>query len=70
MSAPKFCKDCKHSMLEPKNEWNLVCQHPRVIGTNAFALARPTYRGTDCSGERQGGWMAPCGKRGRLWEAK
>jgi hypothetical protein len=70
MGTPKFCKDCKHSTLEPRSEWNLMCTHPRVVGKNAYALARANYKGTDCSGERQLGWFAPCGMRGRLWVAK
>ena len=70
MSEPKFCKDCRHSMLEPGSEWNLVCQHPRVLGKNPWALARPSFKGTPCTDERRLRWPAPCGMRGALWAPK
>ena len=68
MSTPKFCKDCKHSALEPRSEGNLMCTHNRVVGKSPYALAGATYRGSGCIGERALRWPAPCGMRGRLWE--
>jgi hypothetical protein len=70
MGDPKFCKDCKHSATTPNCEWSLMCTHPRVVGKSAWALARATYNGTECTDERRLRWPSPCGMRGALWETK
>lgn len=70
MTKPKFCRDCKWSIPEPKFEWNLRCTHPTTNAGDSWALADPTIRGSDARAERERGWLAPCGKRGRLWEPK
>jgi len=44
--------------------------HPTVNGKNPYALADPEPKGTGASDERRGIWLAPCGMRGKLWEAK
>lgn len=65
---PALCRDCKHSMPEPKSEWNLRCMHPKVNAKSAWALAGAKPHGTDARAEREKYWPAPCGQRGALWE--
>lgn len=67
---PALCKDCKHSRPETNSAWNLKCTHPVVNAKDAWALSRSeSPGGTDCRGERERKWFAPCGMRGKLWEA-
>lgn len=67
---PAFCNDCKFSRPDRGSEWRLVCAHPRVNAGNAYALASPKIPVASCREERARGFFAPCGKRGRMWEAK
>jgi hypothetical protein len=72
MNEPKFCRDCKHSIPEPKSEWNIRCKHPAIVGKDAWALSDSVNRGTDCRGERKIVWwlMPCCGQSGKLYEIK
>jgi len=67
-----FCRDCKHSKPEPNSTWNLRCHHPEVNRKDEWALSSTDIsgRGTDCRGERAGGWFAVCGRKGKLYELK
>jgi hypothetical protein len=70
---PCFCNDCKYSKPEINSEWNLKCHHPEVNADDAWALSNSfkSGGGSDCSKQRQEvGWFTPCGKSGKLWEAK
>jgi len=71
---PALCLDCKHSEVNSQSPWSHRCFNPKVVSKDCWALAhnhegKPS--GTDCSTERgKGSWFAPCGMRGKLWEAK
>ena len=68
---PALCKDCKHSTQQKGSEWNLLCLHPVVNAGDAWALAQSTVSciGSSCRDQRERKWFAPCGMRGKLWEA-
>lgn len=69
---PALCRDCKHSMPEPRSEWNLRCMHPEVNARDPWALAGSKPHGSDARSERERNWtikgLSPCGMRGALWE--
>ena len=71
---PALCLDCKWSIPESKNSWNNLCRHPEVVSRDSWALANnregmPRY--SYCERERaRRSWFAPCGMKGKLWEAK
>ena len=68
---PKFCKDCRWSVPEPKFEWNLKCLSPYVNADDPWALSHNGHMsGTSCREERSRKWFAVCGIKGRQWEAK
>lgn len=70
---PALCLDCKHSRPKPRLEWNNQCFHPKVIASDAWALANNDEGkpyGRSCSDERKIKWFAPCGAKGKLWEAR
>ena len=68
---PKLCRDCYYSKPEEKSAWNLRCNHPVVNAKDPWALAGAgPITGSDCRGEREKSWPAPCGKRGALWELR
>lgn len=69
---PALCRNCKHSRPEANSSWNLKCQHPRVNAADPWALSRADEgaAGTDCRGERERRWFAPCGMSGKLYEGR
>jgi hypothetical protein len=67
---PAKCADCKHSQPEDGFEWNNRCHHPIVNSRDSWALANNKSHGSSCRDERERGWFAPCGMKGKLWEAK
>ena len=73
-TLPRLCRDCKHHMPEPRQEWNLRCMHPIVNASDPWALAGASPHGSCAREERQKTWTlrgpAPCGMRGALWEPK
>ena len=70
----RLCRDCRHSMPEPKSEWNLRCMHPEVNARDSWALASVKPHGSNARDERERKWtlrgLAPCGMRGALWAPK
>ena len=74
MSEPlRFCKDCKHFFSDEKNRG--LCQHPEVMVTDLITgekydvlcvQARANFVEGVVVNEEQ----APCGKTGKLYEAK
>jgi hypothetical protein len=67
---PALCRDCRWSEPEESSPWCLRCTNPVVNAADAWALSSArANRGTTCSEERNGGWFAPCGKRGKQWQA-
>ena len=71
---PALCLYCKHGREEPRSSWNHRCFHPKVVSQDSWALSNnhegQPY-GVCCREERQKrSWFAPCGMRGKLWEAK
>ncbi len=70
----RLCRDCKHSMPEPRSEWNLRCMNPEVNARDSWALSSVQPHGSSARDEREKTWtlrgMAPCGMRGALWEPK
>lgn len=70
MSEPKFCRDCKWSKPEPSSTWTLRCVNPDVNADDEYSLSYTEITGSGCTAERNRGLFAPCGKRGKLWEAK
>jgi len=69
---PALCSDCKYSEPEENSSWSLRCQHPKVNGSDPYALASSKKaRGTDCRGERdRRNFWAVCGIKGKAWEPK
>lgn len=71
---PALCMECKHSIPEHGSPWNNRCFNQKVVASDSWALAnnnegRPY--GSSCRDERQKrSWFAPCGAKGKLWEAK
>ena len=69
----KACRDCKYSVADTNNAWELHCVHPVVNAKDAWALATARSRGTNTLHERdKDGWLLwrkPCGMRGALWQA-
>jgi hypothetical protein len=66
---PALCRDCKHSQPEKNSAWMLKCVHPVVNARDPWALSRAEgNNGSDCRGERERKWFAPCGMSGKLWE--
>jgi len=51
---------------------SLRCLHPVVNAQDSWALAggESKHSGSDCRSERERRWFAPCGMRGKLWDAK
>ncbi len=76
MTAPdvRLCRDCQHSIPEPKSEWVLRCMHPEVNKKDPWALSGAKPHGSSAREERSRTWTmcgpAPCGMRGRLWEQR
>ena len=74
MTTVKLCKDCKHSLPEPRSEWTLKCMHPEVNSRDAWALSAAEAHGSSARDEREKTWgikgLSACGMRGALWEAK
>ena len=70
---PALCMDCKYAEPEPRSTWNNRCHHPKVVASDAWALANnhegQPY-GSECRSERKKIWFAPCGAKGKLWERK
>ena len=70
----RLCRDCRHSMPEPRSEWNLRCMHPEVNARDPWALAGAQPHGSNARDERERTWtlrgLAPCGMRGALWARK
>ena len=66
----KFCKDCKHSQPERDSSWRLRCMNPLINKNDAWALSATTFTGSDCHTERERGWFAKCGMKGKLYEAR
>ena len=69
----KLCRECRHSIPEPGSAWMLRCTHPEVIKRDPWALSGAKYFSNDGSSardEREKRWFAPCGMKGKLWEAK
>lgn len=67
----KRCRDCKHSMPEPNNEWALLCMNPEVNAKDPWALAGAKAYGSRARLEREKTWWrAACGMKGKLWEVK
>jgi len=69
---PVFCRDCKWSRAPADSAWSLRCLHPVVNAQDSWALAggESKHSGSDCRSERERRWFAPCGMRGKLWDAK
>lgn len=68
---PALCRDCQHSEPERNADWCLRCTHPTVNASDPWALSsNRALRGTGCREERERRWFAPCGRSGKLWEAK
>jgi hypothetical protein len=67
---PAHCRDCAHSKTDLQHDWELRCHHPKVNAKDSWALANGKGNGSTCYTERDGGWLAACGQRGALWEAK
>jgi hypothetical protein len=44
--------------------------NPSVNSKDAWALASTRINGSNCREEREKGFLAPCGQRGKLWELK
>lgn len=73
----KHCCDCR--WVRPSHYGRTfqyaMCAHPRVGGAELL-VSPDNQSGRYCSTERMGGWsdrlffVSPCGKAGRLWEAK
>jgi len=63
----KRCNSCKFS--EQSNFWSLLCNHPRVIKSDAFALSAQ-IGGAICQNERNNGFLSACGLTGKLWALK
>lgn len=68
---PALCLECKWSV--PENSWYNLCKHPAVVSKDSWALANnregmPRY--SSCEKERAKKWFAPCGIKGKLWEAR
>jgi hypothetical protein len=38
--------------------------------SDVWLLANNSRHGASCIGERNKGWFAACGRKGKLWEAK
>jgi hypothetical protein len=71
---PALCLDCRHARPEEKASWNNRCFHPKVVGSDSWALSNnhegKPY-GSSCRDERhKRSPFAPCGMRGKLWEPK
>lgn len=70
---PKLCRDCKWSSPEKHSEWSLRCSNPVVNADDPWALSGTEITGTSCRAERERTYSlfaVPCGKSGKLWEAK
>lgn len=73
---PALCLDCKHSKPEDRSHWVNECTHPKVIASDAYALANSSYadggpRGVSCSQQRDKvSLFASCGRKGKLWEPR
>jgi hypothetical protein len=71
---PALCMHCRHSKPEESRSSFHRCFHPVVVSKDAWALSankegQPS--GTSCYDERRKrSIFAPCGMRGKLWEAK
>lgn len=74
MSAPKFCRDCKHliDMGSCYDDYSLKCGHGEVVKRDFMALASPKHDGEYCYRQRAKPWFTfpACGKAGKLYEAK
>jgi len=68
----RLCRDCKHSMPEPRSEWNLRCMNPEVNARDSWALSSVHPHGSSARDERETNMtmrgLKPCGMRGALWE--
>jgi len=60
---PRFCKDCKHSVVPPKNVRGMRCSHP-AHGVD-LVFGRPILPA--CEALRNDPW---CGEDGRRFEAR
>lgn len=71
---PARCSACRWSKPEDRSSWNNECWHPEVVSRDAWALANNREgqpRGSNCADERRRtSPFAPCGQKGKLWEAK
>ena len=71
---PALCKDCKYSLPEKGSEGKNLCINPKVVSRDPWALANNFEgkpNGKHCRAERDSAWFfAPCGMRGKLWEAR
>ncbi len=70
---PALCKECKWSTENKDYNWNLGCINPKVVAKDKWALSRNfegQYSPSEARDERGKSWPAPCGIKGRLWEAK
>lgn len=67
---PALCKDCRWSKSVKDSTWELRCTNAVVNADDAWALSNVEIPGTNCHRERERGYFAPCGKRGKRWEAK
>lgn len=70
MKYPKYCTDCKWAIPDQHSSWQLKCMNPSVNSKDAWALASTRINGSNCREEREKGFLAPCGQRGKLWELK
>lgn len=70
MTKVKFCKDCKWS--RESSYGSMKCINPVLNSKDAWALAYPTFSGTDCRPEREKSWLQfpSCGMSGKLWEIR
>lgn len=44
--------------------------NPLINKNDAWALSATTFTGSDCHTERERGWFAKCGMKGKLYEAR